>query len=202
MCDEWHYDFSLFREWSLSNGYKEGLTIDRKNNDDDYEPNNCRWTTQQEQTLNTRRNRKITFNGTTQTVFEWIKELGIHRNTLTKRYESGSKPLDAPTQHTITLDNKTMTLVEWAKATGISYQTINDRRKKGLSAKEILNNNCGDTTSSWGKKITVDGKTHTISEWADITGLSCSTIQNRFRRGWSEEKIFSPKKNYINYERK
>lgn len=42
ICDEW-LEFIPFRDWSLSNGYKEGLTIDRKENDGNYEPSNCRW---------------------------------------------------------------------------------------------------------------------------------------------------------------
>lgn len=54
MCDEWKNDFNLFHEWAVSNGYKVGLTIDRINNDGNYEPNNCRWATSLVQAQNTR----------------------------------------------------------------------------------------------------------------------------------------------------
>lgn len=45
MCDEWIKDYVVFKKWALANGYKEGLQIDRRNNDKGYYPGNCRWTT-------------------------------------------------------------------------------------------------------------------------------------------------------------
>lgn len=58
ICDEWLNDFKTFYDWAISNGYKEGLTIDRKNNDGNYEPQNCRWITNSEQQKNKRNNIK------------------------------------------------------------------------------------------------------------------------------------------------
>lgn len=54
ICREWD-DFASFREWALANGYREDLTIDRINNDEGYEPNNCRWASYVEQRHNQRR---------------------------------------------------------------------------------------------------------------------------------------------------
>lgn len=51
LCPEWE-QYENFREWALSNGYKEDLTIDRIDNDKDYCPSNCRWTTKTEQVNN------------------------------------------------------------------------------------------------------------------------------------------------------
>jgi len=45
ICDDWESDFMAFYNWAMSNGYRERLEIDRINNDGNYEPSNCRWTT-------------------------------------------------------------------------------------------------------------------------------------------------------------
>ena len=50
VCDEWKNDFIPFRSWALANGYQENLTIDRINNEGNYEPNNCQWLTKSENT--------------------------------------------------------------------------------------------------------------------------------------------------------
>ena len=54
VCDEWNHDFRKFSEWSFSNGYDGKLSIDRINNDGNYEPSNCRWATRHEQNMNKR----------------------------------------------------------------------------------------------------------------------------------------------------
>jgi hypothetical protein len=43
ICDEWINDFDMFSKWAFVNGYADNLTIDRINNDGNYEPNNCQW---------------------------------------------------------------------------------------------------------------------------------------------------------------
>lgn len=48
VCDEWRNDFKAFYDWAMANGYEDNLTIDRKNSDGDYCPENCQWITQSE----------------------------------------------------------------------------------------------------------------------------------------------------------
>ena len=42
VCDEWKEDFMAFYEWSMQNGYADNLTLDIKDNDKGYSPDNCR----------------------------------------------------------------------------------------------------------------------------------------------------------------
>ena len=55
VCNEWIDNFMSFYNWAINNGYQKGLTIDRINNDGNYEPNNCRWTTMYVQCHNRRK---------------------------------------------------------------------------------------------------------------------------------------------------
>lgn len=89
ICDEWTDNFVSFYNWAIQNGYSDNLTIDRIDNNGNYEPSNCRWTTQKEQMNNTRSNHLITFNGKTQTIAQWSEELGINYQTIQGRIRRG-----------------------------------------------------------------------------------------------------------------
>lgn len=89
ICSEWLNDPCSFFEWAKSNGYNDNLTIDRIDNDGDYTPNNCRWTTKKQQNNNRRTNRFFTFCGVTKTIAQWAEETGINQFTLYDRLEHG-----------------------------------------------------------------------------------------------------------------
>lgn len=74
MCDEWK-DPKVFYDWSMANGYKDNLTIDRIDFNGNYEPSNCRWATPKEQANNKRNNIYITLDGRTQTLMQWCEEM-------------------------------------------------------------------------------------------------------------------------------
>lgn len=88
LCDSW-LAYLPFYEWAMSNGYQDGLTLDRIDNDGNYEPSNCRWATLEEQGNNRRSNHLITLCGETKTVTEWAKTTGINRGTINSRLRRG-----------------------------------------------------------------------------------------------------------------
>lgn len=97
LCDEWDGEkgFENFYNWSISNGWKKGLSIDRIDNNKGYSPDNCRWTTQKVQANNTRRNRMITIDGETHSLTEWVEIKGICMGTVADRLKRGWNEIDA-----------------------------------------------------------------------------------------------------------
>lgn len=89
VCDEWKNDFTKFYDWSISNGYQENLTIDRIDNDGNYEPSNCRWVTVKTQNRNARSNHLITFKGETHCIIEWAEITGLTRGCISNRLRYG-----------------------------------------------------------------------------------------------------------------
>lgn len=88
VCDEWK-DYEAFRNWAISNGYRNDLTIDRINVNGNYEPSNCRWVSQKVQQNNRSNNHLLTFNGRTQTLSQWADELGMRAMALQHRIARG-----------------------------------------------------------------------------------------------------------------
>lgn len=86
VCSEWN-DFSAFMEWALSHGYTDNLTIDRKDTNGNYCPENCRWITLKEQQSNKRSNHYIEFNGERLMLKDWAQRIGISHATLLERIE-------------------------------------------------------------------------------------------------------------------
>lgn len=95
VCDEWKNDFMSFYNWSMENGYQEDLTIDRIDNDGNYEPLNCRWATNKEQENNRGSfNINVTYKGKTQTLMQWSEEIGIPFPTLRYRIVDSNWPIE------------------------------------------------------------------------------------------------------------
>lgn len=97
ICDEWLSDKKKFFEWAFENGYKDGLTIDRIDNDGMYEPSNCRWSTYKVQANNTSKNRRVKWNGESHSLAEWQDILGISQKTIGYRLRRGWTVADALT---------------------------------------------------------------------------------------------------------
>lgn len=78
VCEEWKNDFTIFYKWAVSNGYSEGLTIDRIDNTKGYSEQNCRWVSRKDQANNREFCKVIEYNGKTQTLMQWCEELNLN----------------------------------------------------------------------------------------------------------------------------
>ncbi len=87
VCERWE-SFENFLE-DMGERPADNLSLDRIDNEGDYEPGNCRWATDTEQVNNTRRNNRITFNGVTQNLGQWAKQTGLPRDAIFLRIKRG-----------------------------------------------------------------------------------------------------------------
>lgn len=92
VCQEWK-DYRKFKEWSLSNGYKKTLTIDRINNNGNYEPNNCRWTTRVQQARNKRNTVYVIYNGERITIADLAEKYNVPYKRVHQRLKRGLNPI-------------------------------------------------------------------------------------------------------------
>jgi len=88
MADEWQ-DFNVFYKWCIDNGWKDGLSIDREDNDGDYSPDNCRFVTATIQAKNRRSTIMLSYKGETMCLMDWSKRINISHEVLRYRYHKG-----------------------------------------------------------------------------------------------------------------
>ena len=111
ICDEWKDDIFAFRDWALSNGYSDDLSIDRIDPNKGYSPDNCRWAT--------------------------VKEQNSHlqpRGTFTPKSKIKHKP-----RKTWVIDVIEKSIQEWCDEYGLTVQAVLYRvNSKGMTPKEAL----------------------------------------------------------------
>lgn len=94
VCDEWK-KFEPFMEWALANGYDDGLTIDRIDNDKGYSPDNCRWISHKMQQRNKGNTIYVEYRGEKKPLVEWVEELNVDYRLVYARLRRGWKIEDA-----------------------------------------------------------------------------------------------------------
>jgi hypothetical protein len=92
VCERWE-TFANFYEDMVA-GYDHSLTLDRIDNTGNYSPENCRWATPREQAINRENTFLVRFNGKSQTITDWAREIGIKRSTLAQRIYSYKWPIE------------------------------------------------------------------------------------------------------------
>ena len=150
VCDEWLNDFKAFETWAKNNGYKRGLTIDRIDNNGNYEPSNCRWVSKREQANNTVNNRIETYMGVTDTVANLCRLFGKDYGLVANRLKN--HPIDVamsdgtlitPNAHFLTYKGETKTLSEWNRELGFKRNIVPERLKRGWTVEEALSTPAG-----------------------------------------------------------
>ncbi len=99
VCDEWKNNFISFYNWSIENGYRDDLSIDRIDNDKGYYPENCRWATITQQNNNRSINKKIKYKDNFYSLKELSFKFNIDKRTLDSRLRNGwdlEKALNTP----------------------------------------------------------------------------------------------------------
>lgn len=98
VCPEWRESFVTFL---LDMGPRPSPkhSIERMDNNGNYEPGNCRWATNTEQCRNHRRNRLLTANGVTKPLVCWVESTGLHVSTILRRLNNGWPEDVAVTRH-------------------------------------------------------------------------------------------------------
>ena len=94
VCTEWRYSFENFLRWSLGNGWQKNLSLDRIDNDGNYEPSNCRWVTMKQQGRNRRTCIYLTHNGVTKTMMEWCEIFNVPYHIPSNRFRRGCTDFD------------------------------------------------------------------------------------------------------------
>lgn len=121
VCEEWlgKDGFLNFYSWAMNNGYSDDLTIERKNMDGNYEPDNCCWITMEEQQKNKRSNVYVMCHGKRMIVAKAAAVLGVQESAVRYRAENG-----------ISLDKEFGTRKAVVRDDGVVYESIRQAAKE------------------------------------------------------------------------
>lgn len=132
ICERWQH-FDLFLQ-DMGERPSKGYSLDRIDNNGNYEPNNCRWASKRTQDRNRRNNVVIEYHGLSMCLTEWAERLGMDYQTLRQRIQrygwSVEKAFNTPIRprkRIVTSAGKSLTLQEWASITGVSERVLYDR---------------------------------------------------------------------------
>lgn len=144
VCERWH----VFENFLADMGERpsKNHSIDRIDNDREYGPDNCRWTTMRRQNRNRRSNIEIEYQGETMCLVDWADRLGLKYETVRQRIQNQgwsvenafSHPIK-PRELEITYNGDTLTLRQWSERTGLDSHLIYNRiHEKGWSVEKAL----------------------------------------------------------------
>lgn len=132
VCERWHR-FDLFLQ-DMGERPSKAHSLDRIDNNGDYEPGNCRWASKRTQSRNRRSNVVVEYQGLSMCLMDWAERLGMDFQTLRQRIQRYNWPIEKafnapirPREHIVTSGDKSLTLREWSSITGIGENVLYDR---------------------------------------------------------------------------
>ena len=197
LFEEWRKDFPAFLA-HVGLRPSDRHSIERIHNDKGYVPGNVTWATSKEQNRNRRSNRYLTLGEETKTLAEWAEDLGVNQSTVSERLSAGW-PLERALkeklrkEELLTYKGVSKTKAGWAEYLGLTIEAFTFRIAGGWPPDRLFQ---PKMKSIWGfgrkaRKLEFQGKSLTVSEWAQELNIPITTIKYRLAAGRGIEDVLS-----------
>lgn len=143
LCSRWHEFENFFVD--MGPRPSPAYSIERKDNNGPYSPENCLWGTRLEQANNKRNNILLTIKGETHTLAQWARIIHVRYGVVLDRFRRGlpneeiiASAVRKRPAHLLTFQEKSLTVTEWAKILGKNRSTLNERLRRGWPIEKVL----------------------------------------------------------------
>ncbi len=192
VCERWlEYDNFLFDMGPRP----EGMSIDRIDNNEGYNPKNCRWATKKEQSRNKSNNVMIDIGGDARPMVEWAELRGISYAIVKQRYRYGLRGEDllVPNKHAerfVIFHGKRIGLHKLGRRYGIPYSVIKKRYYEQGHRGDKLVRPLGRTDRE--VRVKYLGECKNLFQWSQCLGIKHVTLKARYRAGKRGSALFAP----------
>ena len=209
ICERWKNDFAAFL--ADMGERPPGTSLDRIDNDGDYEPGNCRWATCKQQQRNKRNTKWIEYNGVVKDAASWVDEFGMNGRILVNRVRNGwdaevafetpvspvgpgrrGRPSFSGLNDSLTKNGITKPVRKWLEELDIPIHQFVMRRQRGRSIEDAVF--FTKKKGGRGNKVTVRGLTKYLQEWLNEAGITYGLYKFRLDVGFSVEEALFKKK--------
>lgn len=178
VCDRWHNIAVFVAE--LPDGYRQGLELDRIDNDGNYEPGNIQWSTRQQNSAHRRSARLLTFGGVTQSLEEWAVARQVPASFILERIDYLGWPVERALTEPVADRVENMRRAQAIRWHGHTKRTMPEPRVE--------------------KTFPFEGADRTIAEISALTGIEKGLLRKRiFERGWSVDRATATKPRSYSY---